>query len=329
MSSARQRNRHHVVGLVADGTTTFELAVTCEVFGVDRRELADPWYRFSIAAGHDGDIRTEHGFVVPLDGGTELLSRADTVVVHPWGDHPVPAATLDALRRAHRRGARLLSICTGAFVLAEAGLLDGRRATTHWMHTDDFAKLFPAVRLDPRVLYVDEGTVMTSAGTASGIDLFLHVVRIDHGADVANALARRMVVPPHRDGGQAQFVDMPVPVASDGDEISATLAWMVENLAEAMSVEQLADRSNMSPRTFARRFRAATGTTPLQWLTTQRVLFAQRLLETTDVSVERIADQCGLGTAANLRLHFTRILGTSPQAYRRCFNTCGEEVAAG
>jgi transcriptional regulator GlxA family with amidase domain len=211
-------------------------------------------------------------------------------------------------------------VCSGAFVLAHAGLLDGRRATTHWMYTDRLAHQFPAVNVDPNVLYVDDGQILTSAGTAAGIDLCLHIVRIDHGADVANAVARRMVVPPHRDGGQAQFVPQSVMLESDNDPLAATLDWAVEHLDEPLTVERLSRRALMSPRTFARRFRAGTGTTPLQWLLRQRILHAQRLLETTELPVEVIAERCGFGSATVLRTHFRRIVDTSPLGYRRTFH---------
>jgi transcriptional regulator GlxA family with amidase domain len=207
--------------------------------------------------------------------------------------------------------------------LTAAGLLDGRRATTHWMHVDEMARRYPEVRLEPGVLYVDEGDVMTSAGTAAGIDLCLHVVRLDFGAEVANAVARRMVVPPHRDGGQAQYVEAPMPALAGSDLFSGTMAWMQEHLDEPMTVEDLAERAAMSPRTFARRFRATTGTTPLQWLLRQRVLLAQPLLETTDEPVELVAQRCGFGSAAGLRQHFRRALSTSPLVYRRAFRRIG------
>jgi transcriptional regulator GlxA family with amidase domain len=212
-----------------------------------------------------------------------------------------------------------MSVCTGAFILAAAGLLDGRPATTHWAHTAELARRYPRVQLDPGVLYVDDGDILTSAGTAAGIDLCLHVVRQDHGAEIANAVARRMVVPPHRDGGQAQFVDRPLPDLPACDPFTETLAWVEQHLDEPISVEDLAARSAMSPRTFARRFRSTTGTTPHQWMLRQRVLLAQRYLEATDHTVELIASRCGLGTATNLRQHFQRLLRTTPNAYRRTF----------
>ena len=213
----------------------------------------------------------------------------------------------------------MISLCTGAFTLAAAGLLDGRRATTHWRQADELARLYPNVRLDPGVLYVDDGDILTSAGTAAGIDLCLHVVQQDFGAEVANAVARRMVVPPHRDGGQAQFVDAPLPDLPFAEPFNETLVWIQGHLDQPISVENLAQRSAMSPRTFARRFRATTGTTPHRWVVGQRVLFAQRLLETTELPVELIASRSGFGTATNLRQHFQRLVRTSPHAYRRTF----------
>src|SRR5439155_24609056 len=248
------------------------------------------------------------------------LRRAHTIVVPVSATSKEPAEELLVeLRRAHARGARLVSVCTGAFTLAAAGLLDGRRATTHWMHADELARRYPKVEVDPGVLYVDDGDILTSAGTAAGIDLCLHIVRLDFGAEIANYVARRMVVPPHRDGGQAQFVADPVPDLAPEDPFAPTLVWVMEHLHEPLVVDDLARRSAMSPRTFARRFRAVTGTTPHQWLLRQRVLLAQRLLETTDDPVERVAERCGFGSAAALRQQFQRVVRTSPLAYRRTF----------
>ncbi len=323
-----RRRRHTVATVICHGVAPFEMAVPCEVFGIDRSELGVPWYRHMICAAEDPPIRSSQGFTIDTPYGLEEVGKADTVVVPAWGaaqlDDEPPPALLDALRSAHRRGARILSVCSGAFVLAAAGLLDGRRATTHWMHADALAERYPEIDVDPDVLYVDEGDVMTSAGTAAGIDLCLHVVRLDFGAEIANAVARRMVVPPHREGGQAQFVETPMTSGEPGsDRFAATLEHMLEHLDEALSVEGMADRAAMSPRTFARRFRATTGTTPGQWLVRQRVLLAQRLLETTDDPVELIAVRCGFGTAAGLRLHFRRVLDTSPLVYRRTFRQIG------
>src|SRR5579859_367444 len=320
------KKRHTVAAVVADGLSPFEFAVACEVFGVDRSEDAGvPWYRFVVCAANRLPVTTTCGFTIDISHGLEVLRRADTIVVPASGTGEHNEELLEALRQAHARGARIMSVCTGAFVLAAAGLLDGRPATTHWMHADDLARRYPRVRLDPGVLYIDDGDILTSAGTAAGIDLFLHVVRLDHGAEIANTVARRMVVPPHRDGGQAQFVDQPLPDLAPGDPFAQTMVWVQEHLGEALSVNDLAARSAMSPRTFARRFRATAGTTPHQWLLRQRVGLAQRLLETTDLSVDLIAERCGLGTATNMRQHFQRIVRTSPHAYRRTFQ---EEIAS-
>lgn len=312
---------------VTDGVAPFELAVACEVFGIDRSDLGVEWYEFRLAAVEGGPVRTSLGYAIATPYGVADIDQADTVVVPAGTPEPETSpAMIAALQRAHARGARVLSECTGAFALAAAGLLDGRRATTHWMHTAELASRYPAIDVDPNVLYVDGGDgIYTSAGTASGIDLCLHIVREDFGADIANAVARRMVVPPHRDGGQAQYVDMPVPCCDD-DLFTDTLTWLQANLGEPVSVDDLARRSAMSPRSFARRFKAATGTTPHQWLIRQRVLHAQRLLETTDLSVDQIATRCGFGTTAGFRDQFQRIVRTSPTAYRRTFATAAAHI---
>ena len=328
MARPARSRRHTVATVICHGAAPFEMSVPCEVFGIDRSELGVPWYRHMICAAEDPPIRSSQGFTIDTPYGLDDVGKADTVVVPAWGatqlDQEPPPALIDALRAAHRRGARILSVCSGAFVLAAAGLLDGRRATTHWMHAEELANRYPEIDVDPDVLYVDEGDVMTSAGTAAGIDLCLHVVRLDFGAEIANAVARRMVVPPHREGGQAQFVEAPMTAGEPGsDRFASTLEYMLEHLDEPLSVETMADRAAMSPRTFARRFRATTGTTPGQWLVRQRVLLAQRLLETTDDAVELIALRCGFGTAAGLRLHFRRVLDTSPLVYRRTFRRIG------
>ena len=316
-----RRHRHLVVTVLSRSPSLFEIAVASEVFGLDRPELVDPWYEHRYAAGMAGPLVSDDGIRLETPLGLEQLALADTIMIPGWPyiRHPPGDDLLDALRAANRRGARMLSVCTGAFVLAAAGLLDGRKATTHWMHAGELARLYPKIDVDPRVLYIDSGDILTSAGTAAGIDLCLHVVRRDHGAEVANALARRMVVPPHRDGGQAQFVDVPVPAAPGNDSLADVLDWMLENLDQALTVDDLAAKAAMSPRTFARRFRAATGTTPRQWVLGQRVMLAQRLLETTDEPIEHIAQRCGFGSAAGLRAHFQRELSNSPLAYRNAF----------
>ncbi len=316
------RRRHVVAALVSHGFSPFELSVGCEVFGIQRPELMDSWYRFVVCSADEPPIRSSWGSFSIVDiAPVSALGRADTIMIPAWParGRPAPPDVIAALQRAHRRGARIITVCSGAFLAAQAGLLDGLSATTHWMYADELARQFPRVDVRPDVLYVDAGQVLTSAGTAAGIDLCLHVVRQDHGAEVANAVARRMVVPPQRHGGQAQFTEAPVPACPAEDPLAHVVDWAVEHLDHDLTIEVLAARAAMSPRTFARRFRSATGTTPLQWVLRQRVLLAQRLLETTDESVERVAQRAGFGSAAVLRDHFGRQLHTTPQAYRRTF----------
>jgi transcriptional regulator GlxA family with amidase domain len=289
-----------------------------EVFGVDRTYLTPEWYEFRHVAAEPGPIRTEGGFILESPCGLDALDDADTIIVPACNDGVGTAQLRDALVAAHRRGARIASICTGAFILAAAGLLDGRRATTHWAHADRLAADYPNVDVDPNVLWVEDGTIFTSAGTAAGIDLCLHLVRLDLGSDIANAVARRMVVAPHRDGGQAQFVDAPIP-RTESDSLAPLLDWVLANLDEPLSLDDLARQANVSTRTLVRRFQTATGTTPLQWMLSQRVRRAQHLLEATDEPIERIATLSGFGTAANLRQHFSRAVGVAPVRYRRTF----------
>jgi transcriptional regulator GlxA family with amidase domain len=316
-SEHRQRT---VAALIGDGVLTFDFACACEVFGYDRSDIVSPWYRFVVASQDPPPIRTSTGFVMSPEHGLEALDEADTVIVPGWADdlrapHP---ETITALRAAYDRGVRIMSVCIGAFVLAEAGLLHGRRVTTHWRFADRLRERFPTVEVDPDVLYIDDGQILTSAGTAAGIDLSLHVVRLDYGADIANQVARRIVMPPHRDGGQAQYIEAPMP--SDADEgLNALLAWIVEHLDEEIGVEQLARRAMMSPRTLARRFKAQTGCTPLDWVLRQRIALAQRLLESTDLPIEIIASRAGFGTPVTMRHHFAHRVRTSPQSYRRTF----------
>ncbi|MGH2929999.1 MAG: GlxA family transcriptional regulator, partial [Solirubrobacteraceae bacterium] len=325
--------RRRVALLVDDGLSPFEFSVACEVFGYDRSHLGAPWYELSVCAPQRGLVATQVGFSIQVEEGLDRLVAAHTVIVPPiepvGGGGAVGGAgrgpVLAALAEAHKRGARIASLCTGAFLLAEAGLLDGRRATTHWSSAERLAREHPSVEVDPRVLYIDDGDILTSAGSAASIDLCLHIVRTDFGAEIANAVARTLVVPPHRDGGQAQFVDTPFPQCDIGDPLAAALEWAQQHLQTALSVEALAEQAAMSPRTLARRFREVTGTTPHRWISRQRVLLAQRLLESTDFTVDHIADLCGMGTAANLRLHFDAVVGVSPGSYRRTF--CGEAEA--
>jgi AraC family transcriptional regulator, transcriptional activator FtrA len=313
---------HTVAIVIYDGMSPFEFAAACDVFGsLDwSATLGVPWYRFYVCSATAGLLTTDAGFRVEAPYRLGPLKRAGTVIVPPTESlESVPVEVLDALRRAHARGARILSLCTGAFVLAAAGLLDGRRATTHWSESDRLARLYPRVTVDPDVLYVDDGDILTSAGSAASIDLCLHVVRRDFGTEIATQLARQMVVPPHREGGQAQYIDMPMSDFEESDLFGDTLAWLQEHLDDPVSIDDLASRSAMSPRTFARRFVASTGTTPYQWLLRQRIQLAQRLLETGDLPIETVAGRCGFGTAANLRKHFHRAVRTSPQSYRRTF----------
>ena len=306
-----------IVALVFDGVVAFDLATPAQVFGhpAERRR-----YAFSVCTPRPGPVATHTGFAIVAEHGLEALAAADTVVVpgHEEVEREWPEPALEALRAAHARGARVASVCTGAFVLAAAGLLDGRRATTHWYDAPRLAALHPRVDVDADVLYVDEGDVLTSAGVAAGIDLCLHMVRADHGAERANRVARRIVVAPHRSGGQAQFVERPLP-AAPGDGLERTRAWALERLGEPLTVADMARHAVMSERSFARRFRAETGTTPVRWLIEQRVAHARRLLESTDLPVEAVAAESGFGTAAGLRDHFGRAVRTTPTAYRRAF----------
>lgn len=321
---------HRVAMAVTDDMPIFEAAVPCQVFGVDRPHLADPWYEFSAVPVGGATARLTPGFTLaPVHRGWDPVT-ADTLVVPACTNvHEDPPADLvDLVREAHRRGARVLSICSGAFVLAAAGVLDGRRATTHWLHAEELARRYPAVRVDPSVLYVEDADVITSAGTVAGIDACLHVVRVDHGAAVAAELARRLVTPPHRDGAQAQHRRPPTPGARQ-DWLAGLLDWADEHLHLPLSTADLAARVNVSPRTLERRFAEALGTPPLRWLLHQRVRRAQQLLETSDRPIGWIADTCGFGGAASLRAHFARIVGESPSAYRRAFHerSCGARIA--
>jgi AraC family transcriptional regulator, transcriptional activator FtrA len=310
---------HTVAVAVVGGTAQFELAVACEVFGTDRSWMFDDWYAFKLCAAEPGPVRTAAGLVLDTPYGIDDLITADTVIVPAAGEAPGQHAPLiDAIRQAYANGARIASICTGAFLLAEAGLLDGRRATTHWAHAAELASRYPEIDVDPNVLYVQDGRIFTSAGTAAGIDLCLHMLRLDLGTDAANAVARRMVVPPHRNGGQAQYVDAPLPPC-DSDTLAPILDWALARLEQQVTLRDMADHANISVRTLVRRFTAATGTTPLQWLLIQRVRRAQHLLESSDQPIERIASLAGFGTAANLRQHFTRIMVAPPMHYRRTF----------
>lgn len=308
----------HTVALATAGHLLhFELGVAYEIFGNPPREAAGSWYDVQLCG--PGPVKVGP-FSVEPDAGLERLVSADTVIVPACADvdEPPPAELIDAVRAAHEAGARIASLCTGAFVLGAAGLLDGRRATTHWAHTDVLSARYPLAEVDPDVLYTDNGSVLTSAGKAAAVDLSLHLIHLDHGASVANSVARRLVVPPHRSGGQAQFVATPLEVSGD-NRLAQLQSWVLERLDQPLTVTDMARRVNTSPRHLGRQFRAVTGQTPLQWLLTQRVRRAQELLEKTDQSVESIAVATGMGTATTLRRQFKRVVAVPPDAYRRAF----------
>jgi AraC family transcriptional regulator, transcriptional activator FtrA len=312
-----------VAALAYDGLCTFEFGIVVELFGLPRPEL-ERWYDFVVCSDSDRPLSATGGVHVVAHSGLTTLRRAGTVVIPGWRnpDETPPEPVLEALVRAHRRGARLVSICSGVFVLAATGLLDGRRATTHWRYAESLSRRFPRVRVDPDVLYVDDGDILTSAGSAAGIDLCLHIVRKDFGSRIANQVARRLVMSPHWEGGQAQFVSRPV-----GDVerpwLANLLEWTQRRLHEPLAVEQLARVARMSKRTLSRRFRDATGSSPAKWIIGLRVAHAKDLLETTNKSIERIADDCGFGSAAAMRHHFREQLRMSPVAYRARFRRVG------
>ncbi|QSI28608.1 helix-turn-helix domain-containing protein [Variovorax sp. RKNM96] len=309
-----------------DGISPFHLSVPCMVFGEDRTETGAPRFRMRVCAPEPGPLQTNAGFELVVPHGLEAIRRAQIVVVPSWRDdgRPAPPALIRALQAAHRRGATVVGLCLGAFVLAEAGLLDGRPATTHWNLAAVFAKQYPKVMLQPEVLYVDDGDVLTSAGTAAGIDCCLHLLRVRYGAETANRAARRMVVAPHRQGGQAQYIQQPVPATAERDRLAPLLEWLGKHLDVPHELDNLARRALMSRRTFTRRFRESTGTTVGQWIQNQRLALAQRLLETTDHPVERVATGAGFGSAVSLRKHFTSAFKVSPTVYRRQFSRTAE-----
>jgi AraC family transcriptional regulator, transcriptional activator FtrA len=312
---------HTVAVIVQDGFAPFEFGVACEAFGLDRADDGIPPFDFRVVTPDPGVVPANIDFSINVAHDLAFADEADLVVVTPvpraaWSRIDLRVAGV--LRRAVARGAWVLSECSGAFVLAAAGVLDGGRATTHWRYSDILADLYPDVDVHPDALYIQEGRVITSAGTAAGIDACLHLLRQELGAERTNRIARRMVVAPQRDGGQAQFIDRPLPVAAS-HSLAPVTEWMVQNLRRELTVEQLASRAHMSPRTFARRFKADMGATPAAWLGRQRVLHAQRLLEQTDLGLDRIAEECGFGSAPVLRQNFARALGTTPTAYRARF----------
>lgn len=314
-------NRHSIAVVAFDRISPFHLAVPCIVFGEERGGIGVPPFDFRVCAAEPRALATSAGFTIAARHSLDALDSADIVIVPSWRDpaETPPDALLDALRAAHARGARIVGLCLGSYVLAAAGLLDGRAATTHWAWADDFARRYPRVRLDPNVLYIDDENITTSAGTAAGLDCCLHVLRALAGSHAANQVARRLVVPPHRQGSQAQFIDEPLPGRANGEKLAGLLDWLRANLQTDHSLDALAARMAMSRRNFTRRFRQTTGTTVGAWLVGQRVALAQRLLEDTDLPVDRIAQTCGFGTGATLRQQFAQTLKTSPSAYRRAF----------
>lgn len=316
----RTNSPQTVVALIYDGLCMFEFACVAEVFGLPRPEAGPAWYRFSTASADGCSVKTQFQGQMKPDGDLALLRRAGTILIPGWrsihGD--LPEDVVRALCIAHARGARLLSICSGAFALAATGLLDGRRATTHWRYADTLSARFPTITVDPDVLYVDEGQLLTSAGSAAGLDLCLHLVRRDFGSAMANQVARRLVIPPHREGGQAQFVERPLATRARGS-LSPLLDQLQKTLSAPHTVAEMARHANMSERSFIRHFKAATGLPPGEWLLGQRLQFARDLLEDSKFSIEAVAERSGFGTAMTLRHHFRQRLRTSPIAYRKQF----------
>lgn len=319
-----------VACVVDHGFAPFEFGVACEAFGLDRSDDGVPNFDFRVVTPEPGAVRSKIGFSIDVENDLSFAHAADLVVFCPLPRESwtrIDPRLIELARAAVDRGAWVLSVCSGSFVLAAAGVLDGRRATTHWMYAHTLAAMYPAIDVDPDVLFVQDDRIITSAGTAAGIDACLHLLRIELGAEMANRIAKRMVVPPQRDGGQAQYIDRPIPVEASGS-LAVVADWAVQNIRDDLSVDLLAGRAHMSPRTFARRFKAEFGATPASWLTRQRVIQAQRMLERTDYGLERIAVECGFGSAAVLRQNFTRVLGTTPTAYRARFACAVDERAS-
>lgn len=319
-----------VTVLAFEGVSLFHLSVPGIVFDVRPAPSGLPPYQVEYCTPTPGRVRCDQGMEVEVRRGLEAMVSADIVVVPAW-NHPeiaAPAALTEALRQAHARGAQVVGLCLGAFVLGDAGLLDGRRATTHWACRELFAQRFPKTHFHPDVLYVDDGNVITSAGTVAAIDCCLHILRLRHGADVANRVARLLVTPPHRQGGQAQYIEQPVPALPSEERLPGVLAWARAHLSEPLSLDALADVARMSRRTFTRRFREATGMTVNKWLAAERIGKAQQLLETTDLPIERVAAAAGFGTSLSLRQHFANQVRTSPSSYRRAFRVAEVQPAS-
>ncbi len=314
---------HTVVVVAFDRISPFHLSVPCLVFGPSQLPFpgSAPRFDLRVVAETPGSVETSAGFSILINNGLDALHDARTIIVPSWPtpDTLAPRALIDALRTAAARGADIVGLCLGAYVLAEAGLLDGRRATTHWAFADDFSRRYPDIEVDADKLYVEDGNMLTSAGTAAGIDCCLHLLRRDYGADYANSVARRLVVAPHRQGGQAQYIERPIPANGSDSRMAALLDEIRENLGETHTLDSLARKVSMSRRTFTRHFRLLTGCTVVEWLLRERLALAQRLLESSDQSVEHIAELAGFGSPASLRHHFRRELGVSPLAWRHSF----------
>jgi len=320
--------KHLVVALAYDGLCTFEFGCTVELFALDRPELGVDWYDFAVCAVEPGPIRAAGGILVQAPYDPALLERADTIVIPGWrdADDEPPAALLAQIRAAHTRGARLCTICSGVFILAAAGVLDGLRATTHWRYAERLQRSYPRVQVLADDLYVDEGQVITSAGSAAGLDMLLHLVRRDYGARVGNMVAQRLVVAPHREGGQAQF--LPRPMAHDEQgRLSRLMDWLRSHPAEPHTVASMAERAAMSPRTLQRQFQDATGMGPVEWLVRERVAIAKDLLESPDIALAQVAERAGFGSEESLRHHFRRVASTTPGAYRRAFLVTANRAA--
>ncbi|HLF11602.1 MAG TPA: transcriptional regulator FtrA [Gammaproteobacteria bacterium] len=321
-----RKSQHLVVALAYDGLCTFEFGCTAELFALSRPELGVPWYRFEVCASERTPIRAAGGIQVLVPNTLALLDRADTIVIPGWrdADEPPPAALLRRIRAAHARGARLCTICSGVFVLAAAGILAGKRVTTHWRYAEKLAKRYPELDVEPNALYIDEGQILTSAGSAAGLDMLLHLVRRDYGPRVANLVAQRLVIPPHREGGQAQYLPRPLPSDERG-RLSKLMDWVRAHPAGPHSLAALARRASMSPRTLQRHFRDTVGLAPGEWIVRERIGIAKDLLETSAAPLTRVAEQVGFRSQESFRRHFRRITGTSPTAYRRQFSLAARD----